>query len=228
MDYVSIKNKILLIEQELTELKILLQENEPKMFIHNICGHKIECESNTCHTFTKDQMLNNDNIVLLGKSGLYLVEDILGEIVYIGVSRDLKRRLNLKTHHAIKNFIYYISNIYCIECDFNVAECLETTLIKTINPKFNIQKRSCLANLKEEFEGNRTNPIHYNARPKKILKNGIAIKTIIYSKEGPNAIKEILKNQGIKSLNSPNVIWQKLVRGDVVDGLSLEEIKNEI
>lgn len=79
------------------------------------------------------------------KPGIYQMKDVRGDIIYIGKSKNLKSRVKsyFVTEHKwekIKNMVFHIQDINIIVTDTHLeARILECTLIKTIQPIYNVQ-----------------------------------------------------------------------------------------
>jgi len=89
------------------------------------------------------ELIRKIHLNIPNQSGIYKMLDITGQIIYIGKAKNLKQRLysySLKTHNP--RTYAMVQNIYKIEWVITNSEydalLLESSLIKQIQPKYNI------------------------------------------------------------------------------------------
>jgi excinuclease ABC subunit C len=79
------------------------------------------------------------------KPGIYQMKDSTGNIIYVGKSKNLRSRIRsyfVADHkwEKVKNMVFHINDIDIIVTDTHLeARMLECTLIKTIQPFYNVQ-----------------------------------------------------------------------------------------
>jgi len=92
--------------------------------------------------FTKWELRNNE-MVARDTSGVYLLYDKKGNLLYVGKSGNLRRRLlsHISGHGTSKTFSRYIHDIQVYFCDDPTErELYETYLINKLKPKYNTAK----------------------------------------------------------------------------------------
>ena len=71
-------------------------------------------------------------------SGIYLAVTDTGEILYIGMSKNLKMRCDIRTHHKLPDALKLGAEVLLIaRVDESIVEYVEKSLIMYFNPKLN-------------------------------------------------------------------------------------------
>lgn len=125
-----------------------------------------------------DEKLKNKIEKLPLSPGIYLMKDKEGEIIYIGKSKDLKKRVKSyfqKKHKSdkIKQMVHNIRDIDIIKKDSDFqAQVLECVLIKKHRPIYNSQYKSSNKYLYLNIESSYPSKVLTSSRDKKDLSLG--------------------------------------------------------
>lgn len=95
---------------------------------------KVEVEGFSFKEQKETEELNLDNSSF---SGVYKLINLEGKIVYVGISEDISRRVNV---HRQENRIEFSRYEY-INCSSEDAKVVEVALIKHYQPEFNKQHK---------------------------------------------------------------------------------------
>ena len=85
--------------------------------------------------------------------GIYFAVTEVGEIVYIGMSMDLKTRCNLRSHHKLPSALELGAEVLLVaRVDESIVSYVEKALIMYFNPKLNQAHARSEDSVSESFE----------------------------------------------------------------------------